>query len=59
MSVAGDVFQPPGSRPPQSWMATHGKCVTSFSCLLRQARGCCMPSRGTPGPTQGLIKVHI
>jgi hypothetical protein len=31
MSVAGGVLQPPGSRTPQSWVATHGKRATSFS----------------------------
>ena len=31
MSVAAGVFQPPVSRTPQSWVATHGKRVTSFS----------------------------
>ena len=30
-----------------------------LACLLRQARGCSRPIRGTPGPTRGLIQVHF
>ena len=59
MSMAGGVLQPPGSRPPQSWIATHGNVLPHLACLLRQARGCSRPIRGTPGPTRGLIQVHV
>jgi hypothetical protein len=30
-----------------------------LACLLRQTRGCSRPIRGTPGPTRGLIQVHV
>ena len=40
------VFQPPGSRPPASWVTTQGKRFAS----CRQARGWCVPIRSTKDP---------